>query len=112
MEIEPTWVPESCTLPTAEQPFRVAEFDALFRRSVQRSDRRDDTRLDLVISPDAESTARDLAQRETECCSFFRFEFEHADDGVVMHIGVPAEHADVLDALERRVSANHKGAGS
>ena len=25
-----TWVPESCKLPTVEQPLRVAEFDALF----------------------------------------------------------------------------------
>jgi hypothetical protein len=24
------WVPEACTLPTVEQPFRVAEFDDLF----------------------------------------------------------------------------------
>ncbi|MEU9473975.1 hypothetical protein AB0D78_47270 [Streptomyces avermitilis] len=25
-----TWIPASCTLPTTEQPLRVAEFDALF----------------------------------------------------------------------------------
>ena len=25
-----SWVPEACTLPTVEQPVRVAEFDELF----------------------------------------------------------------------------------
>ncbi|MBB6551859.1 hypothetical protein [Nonomuraea rubra] len=31
-----TWVgPSACTLPTVEQPLRVAEFDALFAGAVQ-----------------------------------------------------------------------------
>ncbi|MEV6153769.1 hypothetical protein AB0L53_25835 [Nonomuraea sp. NPDC052129] len=29
------WVPSECTLPTAEQPLRVAEFDALFAEVVR-----------------------------------------------------------------------------
>ncbi|MFI5877126.1 hypothetical protein ACIBAH_32705 [Streptomyces sp. NPDC051445] len=38
-----TWVPQSCTLPTTEQPLRVAEFDTLFAERLadaSRSDRR------------------------------------------------------------------------
>ena len=26
------WVPQACTLPTVQQPLRVAEFDGLFAR--------------------------------------------------------------------------------
>ncbi|MFD6394998.1 hypothetical protein [Nocardia sp. NPDC060259] len=28
------WVPDACTLPTVEQPIRVAEFDRFFAESV------------------------------------------------------------------------------
>ncbi|MEV4838269.1 hypothetical protein AB0K05_27425 [Nonomuraea sp. NPDC049486] len=40
--LDQAWVPSACTLPTAEQPLRVAEFDALFAdavRAVARPDR-------------------------------------------------------------------------
>ena len=30
------WAPTSCTLPTAEQPLRLAEFDEFFRAAVRR----------------------------------------------------------------------------
>jgi len=29
------WAPEACTLPTAERPFRVTEFDDLFSTSLR-----------------------------------------------------------------------------
>ena len=32
--IEPSWVPDACTLPTVEQPLRAKEFDDLFRDAV------------------------------------------------------------------------------
>ncbi|MFI6368162.1 hypothetical protein ACIBG0_36125 [Nocardia sp. NPDC050630] len=61
-------VPDACTLPTAEQPIRVAEFDRFFAESVSR--RPDRTRLDLLVAVDAEPAGGDLAVRETGCCSF------------------------------------------
>jgi len=97
------WAPDACTLPTAERPLRVAEFDDLFTLVV-RAERRDPALLDLVLPGGVEVTARDLARRETECCSFFTFEFESVGDYVVMHIAVPRERAEVLDALEARVT--------
>ncbi len=97
------WVSPACTLPTVEQPLRVAEFDDFFRIAVQRSTRTRATRLDLMVSPESESTARNLAERETTCCSFFRFNFEHAADGLLMRIAVPTDHVDVLDALQERI---------
>jgi hypothetical protein len=98
------WVPAACTLPTVEQPLRLAEFDEFFRAAARRSTRNSATRLDLVVMPESEAIARDLAERETSCCSFFRFDFHPAADGLVMSIGVPKSHIDVLDALEARIS--------
>jgi hypothetical protein len=98
------WAPEACTLPTAERPLRVAEFDDLFA-FVVRAERPEPTLLELMLPSDVETTARDLARRESECCSFFRFEFETVGDDVVMRIGVPPERLEVLDALEARASA-------
>jgi hypothetical protein len=49
---------------------------------------------------------RDLAARETECCSFFTFTTttEQVADGevVVLDIEVPAAHTDVLASLTQR----------
>lgn len=104
MAIPDDWAPDACTLPTSQRPLRVAEFDELFTVVVQ-SERREPTELDLMLPRDVEATARDLARRESECCSFFTFEFEGVGDGVVMHVAVPPEHAEVLDALEARAAA-------
>jgi hypothetical protein len=61
--------------------------------------------LDLVIPREVEASARDLADRESECCSFFTFDFEAAGDDDVMYVGVPPSHVDVLDALEARAAS-------
>jgi hypothetical protein len=37
MAIPDDWAPDACTLPTAERPLRVAEFDDLFTFVVPRS---------------------------------------------------------------------------
>jgi hypothetical protein len=101
MAVPDDWAPEACTLPTEERPLRVAEFDDLFA-DVLHTKRVRPTRLDLVVPADIEAAARDLARRESECCSFFTFEFEPAGDSVVMCIGVPLAQVGVLDAIEDR----------
>ncbi len=103
MTIPDEWAPEACTLPTTERPLRIAEFDDLFAY-VQLSTRHQPTRLDLVMPSDIEAAGRDLARRESQCCSFFTFEFDSASDDVVMRIGVPAAEVEVLDAIEARVA--------
>jgi hypothetical protein len=103
MAIPDDWAPDACTLPTPDRPLRVAEFDELFA-FVVRAQRRDPQRLDVVLRRIVEAPARDLARRESQCCSFFTFEFEPVGDDVVMHIAVPPEHVAVLDALEARAT--------
>ena len=105
----PGWVPESCSLPTAEQPLRVAEFDRLFGQAVLGWDRPSATRLDLALAADAEDDARDLAAREVGCCSFFGFEFDSDGSNVVMRIEVPPSRAEVLDAVTERVASAVRG---
>jgi hypothetical protein len=97
------WTPAACTLPTAERPLRLIDFDR-FLASVQRFDRPRPTRLDLTIPRAAETAGRRLAERESACCSFFTFEFEPAAQDVMIRIGVPADQVEVLDALQARVA--------
>lgn len=103
MAVPEDWAPDACTLPTTERPLRVAEFDDLFT-FVVRAERREPQRLDLVLRRIVEAPARELARRESACCSFFTFEFEAVGEDVVMRICVPPEHVAVLDALEGRIA--------
>jgi hypothetical protein len=103
MAVPDDWAPDACTLPTTERPLRVTEFEDLFAL-VRRKMRPQTTRLDLVMPSNFEAAARDLARRESECCSFFTFDFESAGEDVVMHIGVPPEQVGVLDAIVARVA--------
>ena len=58
-------------------------------------------------------TTRDLTARETECCSFFTFTVTPgpADQGEALtwDVEVPAQHADVLNALTTRASSGLAG---
>jgi hypothetical protein len=109
------WVPDACTLPTAEQPLRLAEFDDLFTTGVRRVELINRTHARLHLTGDAGlvETTRDLAARETECCSFFAFTItpEPADQGeaLTLDVEVPAPYADVLDALTTRASSGSAG---
>ena len=119
------WVaPQACTLPTTEQPLRVAEFDTLFAHLVA-VDRVDATRARLVLAAGPRRQAdeftaavRDLTERESACCSFFTFTIDAQLPGpasagrvaarpghVVLDIEVPPAHVDVLAALVTRARA-------
>lgn len=67
--------PEACTLPTAQLPLRLAEFDDLFRADAVRVRRVDacQAEFELRADPAAAGRAAELAARETGCCSFFTF---------------------------------------
>ena len=93
------WAPAACTLPTVERPLRVAEFDALFRTAARRIERLSPVHGRVTLDRDAEATARDLAARETSCCSFFDFAFTQSKEGLVMDVTVPPTQAEVLEAL-------------
>ncbi|WBC15695.1 hypothetical protein O7600_02335 [Micromonospora sp. WMMA1998] len=105
-----SWVPDACALPTTERPLRLAEFDRLFRAAVRAVDRPSARHLRLRLdgADQVERTARDLAARESACCSFFTFDLARPDDGpLTLDIRVPAAHTDVLDALAARAVSRH-----
>lgn len=104
------WVPDACTLPTVEQPIRTAEFDRFFTDAVRDIRRPGPQRLELVLAGDAGPVARDLAGRESSCCSFFTFDFLTTTDGTVMSVGVPVAYIEVLDAFAARAQAGIGGA--
>lgn len=94
---------EACTLPSVQRPLRLAEFDELFAssaRSVVRGDL--EVQIRLTGGDGLLESARDLAERETACCSFFTFLLDGADDDFLMSISVPPERREILDALARR----------
>ncbi|MGC5009276.1 hypothetical protein ACLQ2R_00780 [Streptosporangium sp. DT93] len=95
------WAPAECTLPTEERPLRVAEFDELFASALRGLYRVGPAHLRLTLDDEAqvERAARDLAARETGCCSFFTFTFTPGGDGLTLDIEVPAVHTKVLDGL-------------
>ena len=111
-----SWVPAACTLPTVEQPLRVAEFDVLFAASLretrQKAGQGIEASLVLVGGPDLPERVRGLARAESTCCSFFNFEtVVHApgadatETTVELTIRVSSAHAAVLDALIARAEA-------
>jgi hypothetical protein len=106
MDSTETWADvDACTLPTAERPLRVAELDDLLS-SVTAVQRPAPTllRIDLAGHDELLETARDLAARETACCSFFTFTVTRSPNGVRMDIAVPDARVDILDALAERAS--------
>ncbi len=109
------WAPDACSLPTAERPLRLAEFDDLFATAVRRVEPVTAThaRLHLTGATGLAATVRDLTARETECCSFFEFAvtpgITSEGEALTLDIDVPAPYADVLHALTTRASAASAG---
>jgi len=100
-------IPDACTLPTAERPIRLAEFDELLSGSVRSAERDSSTHLTLRLhgDTDLEAVTRDLAAREAECCSFFEFTIAPDGGDVVLGIAVPPRHSSILDSLQARSGA-------
>ncbi|WP_328424082.1 hypothetical protein [Streptomyces sp. NBC_00443] len=87
----------------------MAEFDSLFVDALLDVDRQEPGRLRLVLDGTAEERARDLAQRETACCSFFTFDFHGEAGRLLMDISAPTEHAPVVEALAARAETARTG---
>jgi len=94
---------DACTMPTAERPLRLAEFDALFASAVRSVERRgDDVRMRLAGEDGLTERVRDLTARETSCCSFFTFTVDGTDQDLILDISVPPARQEILDALAER----------
>jgi hypothetical protein len=96
---------DACTMPSAERPLRLAEFDDLFTSSLTRLTA-DETgvRMHLHGGAGLRDRVRGLTDRETRCCSFFLFSVDGSDAEVVLGITVPLARRDILDALAARAA--------
>ena len=96
-----------CTLPTADRPLRVADFDALFTAHLRRVERSTPTRARLVMAGDdgVADRVRRLAAAEASCCSFFTFTVTARPESVVLDVAVPRAYADVLAGLVARATS-------
>jgi hypothetical protein len=95
--------PEACSLPLADQPARVAEWDALFTDAVCGvSPIEGGVRLvvDRAVTTPAE--VADLADRESQCCSFLGFTVAVGDGTLTLDVMADADRADVVAALAGR----------
>ena len=92
--------PEACTLPAAARPSRLAEFESQFAPAGRGEETVSpvSARLRLAGPAGLADTVRDLAAREAECCSFFRFTVAEEGRTVTLDGEVPAEYAGVLAA--------------
>lgn len=90
-----------CTLTSAGQLARAAEFDQLFAETALRMERSEPTMLQLELRPDpaAAGRAAELAVAETACCSFFTFTLTVAAGRLLLKIAVPDAHLPALAAL-------------
>lgn len=101
--VEQHWAPQSCTLPTAGRPLRLAEFDDLFTSSARRVEQHGTTaHIHLNGGTGLTARVRDLTERESSCCSFFTFALEGTDEDLLLSVTVPPEQQEVLDALAAR----------
>jgi len=96
---------DACTMPTAQRPLRLAEFDDLFATAVRRVERHGPAlRLRLSGAAGLAETVRDLAARESSCCSFFSFGVSGSDDDLTLDVSVPPARQEILDALAERAT--------
>ena len=102
----------SCTLPAADLPGRLAEFDAAFAAGLRHAELVSPTHARLVFTADrAQSEAlAGLLDRESQCCSFFTFGQRAEGDTVTVDVTVPPAHAAVLSALAGRAARYLPGA--
>jgi hypothetical protein len=100
MEHQELLTTDACTLPTAERPLRLAEFETLFADHLTATSWAGDRlRLALTGGPELRDVVADLTARESACCSFFDFTLSGPADAVVLEVGVPPERREILDAL-------------
>ena len=59
-------------------------------------------RMHLSGAAGLRDRVRDLADRETACCSFFSFVVDGESDDLMLEVSVPPEHRDILKALASR----------
>lgn len=97
--------PEACSLPSADQPARVVEWDALFAEAVcDVSPTAGGVRFAVDRTAARPAAVADLADRESQCCAFLVFTLHIGDGTLDLDVTSGAGHAEVVATLARRAS--------
>jgi hypothetical protein len=100
MEHQELMTTDVCTLPTAERPLRLTEFETLFANHLtDLTWAGDRLRLSWSGGGGLWEDVAGLAARESSCCSFFDFALSGASDALVLEVAVPAERREILESL-------------
>lgn len=107
MNVTQDWcAPEACSLSSADQPARVAEWDVLFDGGVRAvTPVKDGVRLELAPVAGRASVVADLADREARCCEFLRFEVAIGAEMLALTVRADPSHSSVVEALAARAAA-------
>lgn len=98
--------PEACSLPLADQPARVAEWDDLLSGSVRAmTEVPGGLRLELDRTPSVCVQLTDLAERESRCCSFLTFTITVSSDALRLDVTAESGYEKVAAAMARRIDA-------
>ena len=107
MNVNVDWcAPEACSLPLADQPGRVAEWDTLFADAVcDVSPIEGGVRVVVDRAVASPAAVADLADRESQCCSFFEFAVVVGDRSLRLDVTSDSGHAEGVEALAARAVA-------
>jgi len=92
-------IPIACALNSGDAGLRVEEWRRFFERYIRAVTAGASVRLLLADGDDVLLRAVDLAEREHECCRFFDFRIQLAEEGRWLTVGVPPEAAGILTDL-------------
>jgi hypothetical protein len=90
--------PIACTLAAAELPGRLARWQRLAARVVERTDTDDGIRVRFDHTVSAGEVAG-LAAEEHACCAFFTFTIHIATNGTTLEVGAPADARALVGLL-------------
>jgi hypothetical protein len=98
--------PVACSLPLADQPGRVAEWDRLFADAVSDvSPIEGGVRFVVDRTAARPAAVADLADRESQCCAFLCFALVIGDGTLRLDVTSGAVYADVVEALAARAAS-------
>ena len=94
-------IPIACSLDSDSARTQLNEWQEQLGNAVAHRERVTANRLELTLSSKCDvGSLVNLAQREVECCPFFRFTLAIEVDGVVLSVEVPDDAVEILNQME------------
>jgi hypothetical protein len=92
-------IPLACSLPAGELADRRLEFADASAKILSREPTERGLLLRFRDAPGFQQQLADLIRRERECCPFFEFRMEAADEQILLEVGAPPEARPLVEGL-------------